>query len=108
VREAVQQLGLEIRAGLHTGECEIFGSTIAGLAVHTGARVAALAGPGEILLTSTVRDLVAGSGLELDDRGPHELKGVPGPWRIFAARCGVSHPDPQGDETSSRAAIAAP
>jgi pimeloyl-ACP methyl ester carboxylesterase len=89
VQEAVQQLGLEVRVGLHTGECEIFGATVAGLAVHTGARVAALAGPGEVLLTSTVNDLVAGSGLELDDRGLHELKGVPGTWRIYAARCGA-------------------
>jgi len=83
-RDAVRDLGLEIRAGLHTGEFEIFGSTIAGLTVHTGARVAALAGPGEVLVSSTVKDLVAGSGIELDDRGEHELKGVPGTWRIYA------------------------
>ncbi len=85
-RDAVRELGLDIRAGLHTGEYEIFGSTIAGLTVHTGARVAALAGPGEVLVSSTVKDLVAGSGVELDDRGEHELKGVPGMWRIYVVR----------------------
>jgi pimeloyl-ACP methyl ester carboxylesterase len=85
-RDAVFDLGLEIRAGLHTGEYQIFGPTIAGLTVHTGARVAALAGPGEVLVSSAVKDLVAGSGIELDDRGEHELKGVPGTWRIYAVR----------------------
>ena len=85
-RDAVRDLGLEIRAGLHTGEYQIFGSTIAGLTVHTCARVAALAGSGEVLVSSTVKDLVAGSGIELDDRGEHELKGVPGTWRIYAVR----------------------
>ena len=85
-RDAVRDLGLEIRAGLHTGEYEIFGSTIAGLTVHTGARVAALAGSGEVLVSSTVKDLVAGAGIELEDRGEHELKGVPGTWRIYAVR----------------------
>jgi len=83
-RDAVRELGLEIRAGLHTGECEIFGSTIAGLAVHTGARIAALAGSGEVLVSSAVKDLVAGSGLLFHDRGSHELKGIPGEWRLFA------------------------
>jgi len=83
-RDAVSELGLDIRAGLHTGEYEIFGSTIAGLTVHTGARVAALAGPGEVLVSSTVKDLVSGSGIKLDDRGEHELKGVPGTWQIYA------------------------
>ena len=85
-RDAVRDLGLEIRAGLHTGEYQIFGSTIAGLTVHTCARVAALAGSSEVLVSSTVKDLVAGSGIELDDRGEHELKGVPGTWRIYAVR----------------------
>jgi pimeloyl-ACP methyl ester carboxylesterase len=85
-RDAVRDLGLEIRAGLHTGEYEIFGPTIAGLTVHTGARVAALAGPGEVLVSSAVKDLVSGSGIELDDRGEHQLKGVPGRWRIYAVR----------------------
>jgi class 3 adenylate cyclase len=85
-RDAVRDLGLEIRAGLHTGEYEIFGPMIAGLTVHTGARVAALAGSGEVLVSSAVKDLVAGSGIELDDRGEHQLKGVPGVWRIYAVR----------------------
>jgi pimeloyl-ACP methyl ester carboxylesterase len=76
--------GLEIRAGVHTGECEVVGDKLAGLAVHIGARVAGKAGPGEILVSGTVHDLVAGSGIELDDRGSTELKGVPGEWRLFA------------------------
>ena len=71
-------LGLEIRAGVHTGEVEVVGSDVAGIAVHTGARVAALAAPGEVLVSSTVKDLVAGSGIEFEERGEHELKGVPG------------------------------
>ena len=75
-----------MRAGLHTGEVELQGDDIAGIAVHIGARVAALAGAGEVLVTSTVRDLVAGSGLEFADRGTHELKGVPGEWTILEAR----------------------
>jgi class 3 adenylate cyclase/pimeloyl-ACP methyl ester carboxylesterase len=77
-------LGLKVRAGLHTGECELRGDDLAGIAVHIGARVAALAGPGEILVTSTVRDLVAGSGIEFTDRGAHALKGVPGEWNVLA------------------------
>jgi len=84
-RDAVHEVGLDIRAGLHTGEYEIFGSTIAGLTVHTGARIAALAGTGEILVSSAVKDLVAGSGLEFEDRGEHELKGVPDRWRLYRA-----------------------
>jgi class 3 adenylate cyclase len=79
-------LGLEIRAGLHSGECEVRGDDLAGIAVHIAARVAALATPGEPLVTGTVRDLVAGSGIEFDDRGTHVLKGVPGEWRLLAAR----------------------
>lgn len=82
----VRSLGLEVRAGLHTGEVEIVGDKIGGIAVHIGARVAALAGPGETLVSSTVKDLVAGSGIEFDDRGTHSLKGVPGEWRLFAVR----------------------
>ena len=82
--EHVGELGLEVRAGLHTGECEVVDGKVAGIAVHTGARVAAQAGPGEVLVSSTVRDLVAGSGLRFEDRGAHELKGVPGEWRLFA------------------------
>ena len=83
---AVQGLGLQIRAGLHTGEVEVMGESVGGIAVHIGARVAALAQPGEILVSSTVKDLVAGSGIEFDDRGTHVLKGVPGEWRVFAAK----------------------
>jgi class 3 adenylate cyclase/pimeloyl-ACP methyl ester carboxylesterase len=86
VRDAVAALGLMIRSGLHTGECEIDGDKIAGIAVHIGARVAAHAGPGEILLSSTVKDLVAGSGLRFVDRGSHTLKGVSGRWRLFAVQ----------------------
>jgi class 3 adenylate cyclase/pimeloyl-ACP methyl ester carboxylesterase len=80
------ELGLEIRVGLHTGECEIRGNDLAGIAVHIGARVASLAGPGEVLVTSTVRDLVNGSGIEFTDRGRHALKGVPGEWNVLAVR----------------------
>jgi len=83
---SMRELGLEVRAGLHTGECELVGDKIAGLAVNIGARVAALAGPGEVLVSSTVRDLVAGSDLHFEDRGAAELKGVPGEWRLFALR----------------------
>jgi pimeloyl-ACP methyl ester carboxylesterase len=86
IRDQVRRLGLEIRAGLHTGELELAGSEIRGIAVHTGARVAGMAGSGEVLVSSTVKDLVAGSGLEFADRGTHELKGVPGEWRLFAVQ----------------------
>jgi class 3 adenylate cyclase len=86
IREAVGELGLEVRAGLHTGEVELADGKVTGIAVHTGARVAALAAPGEVLVSNTVKDLVAGSGLEFDDRGTHELKGVPGEWRLYAVR----------------------
>jgi class 3 adenylate cyclase len=81
--DAVRGLGLEIRAGVHTGECEIVGEKLAGVAVHIGARVAGRAGAGEVLVSGTVHDLVAGSGLEFDDRGQAELKGVPGEWRLY-------------------------
>ena len=84
IRDAVQALGIEVRAGLHTGECEIRGDDIGGIAVHIGARVSALAGPNDVLVSSTLRDLVIGSGLEFEDRGAHELKGVPGDWHLFA------------------------
>jgi class 3 adenylate cyclase len=73
-----------VRAGLHTGECRTVDDKIGGLAVSIGARVSALAAPSEVLVSQTVRDLVAGSGLELADRGEHELKGVPGAWRVYA------------------------
>jgi class 3 adenylate cyclase len=82
--EGVQALGLEVRAGLHTGECRTVDDKFGGLAVSIGARVSALAGSSEVLVSQTVRDLVAGSGLELVDRGEHELKGVPGVWRVYA------------------------
>ena len=84
VRDAVADLGVELRAGLHVGECELRGDDIGGLAVHIGARVAGLAGPGEILVSRTVRDLVAGSGLRFTERGEHELKGVPERWPLYA------------------------
>ena len=85
IRDAVRALGIEVRAGLHTGECEIRGDDIGGIAVHIGARVSALAGPNDVLVSSTLRDLVIGSGLEFEDRGAHTLKGVPGEWHLFAA-----------------------
>jgi class 3 adenylate cyclase len=81
--EEVRALGLEVRAGIHTGECERVGEKIAGLAVNVGARVSGHAGPGEVLVSGTVKDLVAGSGIEFEDRGAHELKGVPGEWRLY-------------------------
>jgi class 3 adenylate cyclase len=80
------QHGLAVRAGLHTGECEREGEKLAGIAVHIGARIAALARPGEVLVSRTVKDLVAGSGIRFDDRGEHQLKGVPAPWHVFAVR----------------------
>jgi class 3 adenylate cyclase len=82
--DSLGELGLEVRAGLHTGECELVNGNIAGIAVHTGARVAGAAEPNEILVSGTVRDLVAGSGFDFEDRGLHELKGIPGEWRLFA------------------------
>ena len=85
IRDAVRSLGLEVRCGLHTGECEIAGADLAGIAVHIGARVAALAAPGEVLVSQTVRDLVAGSGLTFEARGAHMLKGVPSEWHLFRA-----------------------
>jgi class 3 adenylate cyclase len=81
--EGVRELGIDIRAGLHTGECEVAGTKIAGIAVHTGARVAANARGGEVLVSNTVKDLVAGSGIAFEDRGIHELKDIPGEWRLF-------------------------
>jgi class 3 adenylate cyclase len=86
IRDEVRDLGLEIRAGIHVGEIEVLSDDIAGLAVHLGARVSALAGTGEVLVSSTVKDLVVGSGLDFDDRGSHDLKGVPGSWHLFAVR----------------------
>jgi len=85
IRDAVRSLGLDVRCGLHTGECEIVGADLAGIAVHIGARVAALAAPGEVLVSQTVRDLVAGSGLTFEAHGAHMLKGVPSEWHLFRA-----------------------
>jgi pimeloyl-ACP methyl ester carboxylesterase len=85
IAEGVRALGIEVRAGLHTGELEVIGEDVAGMAVNIGARVSALAGPGEVLVSSTVRDLVHGSGIAFEERGEHTLKGVPGEWRLFAA-----------------------
>jgi len=84
IREALGALGVEVRAGLHTGEIEQRGEDIAGIAVHIGKRVSSHAGPGEVLVSRTVADLVAGSGIELRDQGEHELKGVPGTWRLYS------------------------
>jgi class 3 adenylate cyclase len=81
----VRDLGLEVRAGVHTGECELHDGKVAGLAVSIGARVVAAAAAGEVLVSQTVKDLVAGTGLALEDRGERELKGVPGAWRLYAA-----------------------
>jgi class 3 adenylate cyclase len=83
IRDSVRELGLDIRAGLHTGECELMGDKVGGIAVHIGARVADVAGPGEVFVSSTVRDLVSGSGIAFEERGEHELKGA-GAWRLYA------------------------
>lgn len=83
-RDAMRELGIEIRAGLHTGEVEVMGDDVGGIAVSIGARVGAAAGPGEVLVSRTVTDLVAGSGIEFADRGAHALKGVPGEWQLYA------------------------
>jgi class 3 adenylate cyclase len=85
IAQEIKSLGIEVRAGLHTGECEIIGDDVGGIAVHIGARVASLANAGEVLVSGTVRDLVAGSGLRFDERGTYPLKGIPGEWRIFTA-----------------------
>jgi class 3 adenylate cyclase len=84
MRDAVEAIGLQIRVGVHTGEIEIRDDDVAGVAVHIAARVQQHAGPAEVLVSSTVKDLVAGSDVEFDDRGEHELKGVPGTWRLFS------------------------
>lgn len=87
IRDGVHQLGLDVRAGLHTGECELLADDdIGGLAVHIGARIGSLGGPGDVLVSSTVRDLIVGSGQVLVDRGEHQLKGIPGQWRVFAVQ----------------------
>jgi len=89
IREAVLPLGIDIRAGLHTGEIEVAGGKVRGIAVHTGARIASAAQPGEVLVSSTVKDLVSGSGLQFADRGTHELKDISRPWQLFAATTGA-------------------
>ena len=109
---AVRRLGIEVRAGLHLGEVEVAGKNVGGVAVHTGARVLAAAGPGEVLVTATLRELVAGSGLGFADRGTHTLKGVPGTWQLYGleavdGRSLESVPDPMS-AAERRAAIAAP
>jgi class 3 adenylate cyclase len=91
MRDSVRPLGIDIRAGLHTGEIELRDDDVAGMAVHIGARVSALAGAGEVLVSSTVKDLVAGSGIEFEDRGEHELKGVPGTWRLYTVAADERH-----------------
>jgi class 3 adenylate cyclase len=106
-------LGFELRAGLHTGECEIVDHDIGGMAVNIGARIAALAGGGEVLVSSTVRDLIVGSGIEFAERGSQELKGVPGEWRIYRVVDAAAPPSarPAPDECelrpSDRALVAA-
>ena len=90
IASGVRSLGIEVRTGLHTGECELMGDKISGIAVHTGARVAAQAAPSEVLVSGTVRDLVAGSGLQFEDRGTRSLKGLPGEWHLFAVMGGTS------------------
>ena len=83
IRDAVRTLGIELRSGLHTGECELVGDKPTGVAINTGARVAAKAAPGEVLVSRTVKDLVAGSGIEFEERGTHQLKGLAGEWQLY-------------------------
>jgi class 3 adenylate cyclase len=83
ISDGVRSMGMEVRAGLHTGECETMGDKLGGIAVHIGSRVASLAQAGEVWVSSTVKDLVAGSGLSFQDRGVHPLKGIPGEWKLF-------------------------
>jgi class 3 adenylate cyclase len=85
MRQAVRTLGLEIRAGLHTGECELVGDAVGGIAVHIGARVMAKAGANEVLVSSAVKNLVVGSGMRFKDGGAHRLRGVPQKWRLYCA-----------------------
>ena len=85
ILDSSHPLGIRVRAGLHTGECEVMGDDIGGIAVHIAARVSAYAGAGEVLVSRTVKDLVAGSGIVFTDRGTHELKGVPDVWQLYAA-----------------------
>jgi class 3 adenylate cyclase len=103
IARVAREAGLEIRAGLHTGECELMGDDVGGMAVHIASRVSSTAGPGEVLVSSTVKDLVVGSHLSFEDRGVHELKGVPGEWHLFAAGTESREPSAAGSE-----ALAAP
>jgi len=91
IADAVRVLGIAVRVGIHSGECEVIGAKVGGIAVHAGARIAGQAGPGEVLVSSTVRDLVAGSGIRFEDRGRHSLKGVPGDWSLFAVAADLRH-----------------
>jgi len=84
IRDELRETGIDVRAGIHTGEVELIGADVGGMAVNIGARVGALGDAGEVLVSSTVRELVVGSGIVFDDRGTHELKGAPGEWRLFA------------------------
>jgi class 3 adenylate cyclase len=86
------ELGLQIRTGVHTGEVEVRGSDFGGMAVHIASRIAGLAGPGEVLVSSTVRDLLIGSDVAFDDRGIHQLKGVAGDWHVYGASTEVAEP----------------
>ena len=102
--ESVRELGIELRAGVHTGEVEVIGDDVGGMAVHIGARVSAMAGPGEVLVSQTVKDLVVGSGLQFAARGEHELKGVPGSWRLYALGGAAPAPAPlDGAQSHMRA-----
>jgi class 3 adenylate cyclase len=100
IGERVRDLGIEIRAGCHTGEVEMVEKDVRGIAVHIGARIAALAGPSEVFVSSTVKDLTAGSGLVFEDQGEHQLKGVPGEWRLY--RVGSEEPEPASEAGGSR------
>jgi class 3 adenylate cyclase len=102
IREDVGELGVEVRAGVHTGECEVIGSDIGGTAVHIGARVIGRAAPGEVLVTGAVRDLVVGSGIEFADRGTHNLKGVPGEWQLLEVTATASSTAPFTASRSAR------
>jgi len=86
VRENLRRIALDVRSGVHAGECEESGGKLVGIAVHIGSRVLGIAEPGEVLVSSTVMDLVTGSGIEFDDRGEHMLKGIAGPWRLYSVR----------------------
>ena len=94
IADAVSVLGIAVRVGIHSGECEVIGAKVGGIVVHTGARIGGLASPGEVLVSSTVRDLVAGSGIPFEDRGRHSLKGVPGEWSLLAVAADLRQAQP--------------